>query len=91
MDRDLRFLEEDPEPAPEVDSLSLGFEVSDTQVERLMQIDGVEGVWTREPPVGSRAVVVAISDDSVRSAVPETVEGYPVVFEQTGPIRAQPR
>jgi hypothetical protein len=59
--------------------------------DRLMAIPGVLGVGQGE--VGGRpAVQVLVEHDtpSLRSHLPDSLEGYPVQVVETGPIRAQP-
>lgn len=89
MNPDLPFLEGDPAPVDFVEEPAEVFELSDTDIRRLMDVDGVEGVWTRQEPIGSEAVIVAISKGTARANVPSMVAGHPVEFEFTGPIHAQ--
>ena len=64
--------------------------VPSADIDRVMAVDGVEGVWLRVPPVGTRAVIVAISKESARNKIPSVVNRLPVEFQFTGPIKALP-
>ena len=44
----------------------------------LMLIDGVEGVGIGKSRIGDDAIVIYLRDESVRSRIPRTIEGYPV-------------
>ena len=58
----------------------------------LMAIPGVVGVGQGEQN-GAPAVYVMVTvlTDSVRAALPDSIEGYPVVVTASGVIRAQPQ
>ncbi|HEU4761675.1 MAG TPA: hypothetical protein VFS74_05095 [Gemmatimonadales bacterium] len=57
----------------------------------LMAIPGVVGVGQGEQN-GSPTVYVMVTTltDSLRGALPDSIEGYAVVVKETGEIRAQP-
>ena len=57
----------------------------------LLQNPGVSGVGIGHEPEGEY-IRVYLAEDSpeVRSQVPDSVEGYPVVVETIGSIQAQP-
>lgn len=57
----------------------------------LMAIPGVVGVGQGEQDGAPTVyVMVATVSDSVRAALPDSIEGYAVVIKETGEIRAQP-
>jgi hypothetical protein len=53
-----------------------------TVVERskaqLLQIKGVHGVAEGRTPIGDDAIRVYIDNDSIRSQLPNEIEGYPI-------------
>lgn len=59
--------------------------------QRLMAIDGVEGVGIGRAPSGDDALVVYVRHAGVASRVPREVGGHPVQVVVTGPIDAQAR
>lgn len=57
----------------------------------LMAIPGVVGVGQGEANGAPTVYVMVISlTDSLRAALPDSIEGYAVVVRETGTIRAQP-
>jgi hypothetical protein len=57
----------------------------------LMAIPGVVGVGQGEQN-GAPTVYIMVTTltDSLRAALPDSIDGYAVVIKQTGEIRAQP-
>jgi hypothetical protein len=57
----------------------------------LMAIPGVVGVGQGEQN-GAPTVYIMVTKltDSLRAALPDSIDGYAVVIKQTGEIRAQP-
>lgn len=54
----------------------------------LMGLPGVIGVG--EGVTGDKkCLVVFIADDEAEAAIPETIEGYPVVIEKSGTFQAR--
>jgi hypothetical protein len=58
------------------------------QEKELLPVDGVEGIGAGRDPAGHDALVVYVRDESVASAVPEKIDGYPVEIVVTGQISA---
>jgi hypothetical protein len=58
------------------------------QEKELLPVDGVEGIGAGRDPAGHDALVVNVRDESVASAVPEKIDGYPVEIVVTGQISA---
>jgi hypothetical protein len=56
--------------------------------QELLPVDGVEGIGAGRDPAGHDALVVYVRDESVASAVPEKIDGYPVAIVVTGKISA---
>ncbi len=57
----------------------------------LMAIPGVVGVGQGEQNGAPAVYVLVVSlTDSLRGALPDSIEGYAVVVKETGEIRAQP-
>ncbi len=56
--------------------------------QRLMAINGVEGVAIGRDRIGDDALVVYLRDPSVRAQLPSEVEGYSVETVVTGSIDA---
>jgi hypothetical protein len=57
----------------------------------LLARPGVTGVAVGKSPTGDPAIVVYLLDKSDRAGLPQTLDGYPVVVQVTGPITTQPR
>ena len=88
-------VEEDAEIRP----FSLGEDVTSTGAseaekarrkheDRLIEIDGVEGVSVETGDLGEDVVVVFVRDESVVERVPKTLDGVPVQTEVTGEFDA---
>jgi hypothetical protein len=58
------------------------------QEKELLPVDGIEGIGAGRDPAGHDALVVYVRDQSVASAVPEKIDGYPVEIVVTGQISA---
>lgn len=58
----------------------------------LMAWPGVAGLYESRLPDGAPCVKILIrtGDPALRARLPKTLEGYPVVIEETGEIRAMP-
>jgi hypothetical protein len=56
--------------------------------QELLPVDGVEGIGAGRDAAGHDALVVYVRDESVASAVPEKIEGFPVAIVVTGKISA---
>ncbi|HET8634577.1 MAG TPA: hypothetical protein VFL88_10570 [Gemmatimonadales bacterium] len=57
----------------------------------LMAIPGVVGVGQGEQNGAPTVYVMVVAlTDSLRAALPDSIEGYAVVVKETGEIRAQP-
>ncbi len=56
--------------------------------ERLMAIEGVEGVGVSQDAVGGRAIVVYVRDAEAAKRVPPEIDGLNVQVQITGPITA---
>ena len=59
--------------------------------ERLMALPGVVSVGIGLDPDGAPAIVVGLINPEVETALelPKTIEGYPVLTQIVGPVRAQ--
>lgn len=58
------------------------------EASRWVEIDGVEGVAQGER-AGRDCILVLVSRSEIARRIPETLHGFPVVIEITGPIDAQ--
>ncbi len=58
----------------------------------LMALPGVVGTYQGARPDGAPAIVVMLArrDAALEQRIPRTLEGWPVVLEVTGEIRAMP-
>lgn len=66
-------------------------EVLQRHTDSLMAIPGVVGVGQGEQNGAPTVYVMVVSlTDSLRAALPDSIEGYAVVVKATGEIRAQP-
>lgn len=59
----------------------------------LMKIAGVVGTYQGATDDGKPCITVMVAHDSpeLRAAIPATLEGWPVVIDVTGEIKAMPR
>jgi hypothetical protein len=92
-DSDLDFLKQDPEqvsPATRAQPRST-FVLPKTVVDRLMSIDGVDGVWIEARTDGSHEVVIYVTKPSALDRLPTRVEGLPVRPQLGEPIKALQR
>jgi hypothetical protein len=65
--------------------------VKQAHEQRLMQIDGVEGVGIGVDPIGNPTIIVYISSPSAAKALPRQIGGFEVRAEDLkGPIEALP-
>ena len=66
-------------------------EVKARHQEQLMSLPGVVSVGIGKDAQGDPAIIVGLDGKRYQSAaqIPETLEGYPVVSRNTGPVRAQ--
>jgi len=62
----------------------------DSVRERLMAIDGVQGVGATRDGIGNDALVVYVRDQEVAAKVPRELDGLSVHIEVTGQIDALP-
>lgn len=81
-----------PEPTGETMSTRPVAEVIATHADSLMALPGVVGLYEGRLDDGTPCVkiMVARSDAALRARLPRTLEGHPVVIEETGEIRAMP-
>jgi len=65
-------------------------DVLERHVDELMSIEGVVGVAVSALEDGAPCIKVLIREDSplLREKIPEILEGYPVLIEVSGDIRA---
>lgn len=56
--------------------------------ERLLAIDGIEGIDHGRTAGGTDTIRVHIRDESVRQSVPQEVDGFPVTILVTGEFEA---
>jgi len=58
----------------------------------LMALPGVVGTYQGARPDGAPAIVVMLArhDDALERRIPRALEGWPVVLEVTGELRAMP-
>ncbi len=65
-------------------------EVFKRHVDEIMSIEGVVGVAVSALEDGTPCIKVLIKEDSslLREKIPEMIEGYPVIIEVSGEIRA---
>jgi len=66
--------------------------VMDAHVNELMAVPGVVGVAVGATDDGKPCIRVLVIRETaeVRSRIPRSLEGYPVIVEVTGEIRAMP-
>lgn len=66
-----------------------GIQVALAEAERqLTHRKGVKGMGMTKTPGGKDAIVVYVEDEQALSQLPAAVDGFPVVGEVTGEIRA---
>ncbi|MBL8329525.1 MAG: hypothetical protein JNJ71_11770 [Rubrivivax sp.] len=88
----LDFLQGDPQPVPvPPDEAALepqGLRLPQAQIDALMAVPGVQGVWVEGADSASAVVVVHVDGSWQPFSVPRTVLGWPVRIHRGGPIRA---
>ena len=75
-------------PTPTVQSEPVIAAVLDRNRDRLLGIDGVEGVAIGRGTAGEDAMIAYVRDSATIQRLPAQIEGYPVHAEVTGPITA---
>ena len=69
--------------------LSPSAPIQSPTVEKLMQIEGVEGTGTGQDSLGNEVLIVYLRDAGVAKSLPSTIDGKRIQTEVTGPISAQ--
>lgn len=78
----------DADDADQDQAPSAASQVKARHEDRLLGIDGVEGVGLGDGPDGDEAIVVYVRDTAVAERLPAAIEGITVRAEVTGPIEA---
>ena len=73
-------------------SIDDAIRVMDAHVKELMAIPGVVGVAVGALDDGKPCIQLLVAKDTpeLRTLVPKEIEGYTIVIEETGEIRAMP-
>jgi hypothetical protein len=75
-------------PTSTVQSDSVSAAVLDRNRDRLLGIDGVQGVGIGRGVAGEDVLIAYVRDSETIQRLPAQIEGYPVHAEVTGPITA---
>ncbi len=63
-------------------------EVLERRGGELLGVGGVAGYGVGRTPDGREAIVVYLTDTAARAALPESLDGLPVLAVVTGPVQA---
>ncbi|HET6976032.1 MAG TPA: hypothetical protein VFI24_06905 [Pyrinomonadaceae bacterium] len=78
--------------SPEASTSSSPIEnVKQNHEDRLMAIEGVEGVGLGRNSIGDDAIIVYLRSEDVKGRIPSDIDGHPVETKVTGIIEAQDR
>ena len=78
--------------SPEASTSSSPIEhVKQSHEDRLMAIEGVEGVGIGRNSIGDDAIIVYLRSEDVKARIPSDIDGHPVETKVTGIIEAQSR
>ncbi|MGD8784051.1 MAG: hypothetical protein PVF28_03645 [Thioalkalispiraceae bacterium] len=80
------------EAATEINAMSDSIQtVKQRHNDELMAIEGVIAVGIGQAPDGSSAIIITMEEGQQQAAsqLPKTLEGYPVIIQYSGKIRAQ--
>lgn len=86
---EMRGREDAALPYPRATEATSASAVQEKHEERLMAMDGVEGVGIGRTALGDEAIVVYVRDQHVIQRLPKELDGVAVQFQVTGPIEAQ--
>lgn len=88
----LDFLSADPAPVTAADAAAgdgdSGPRLADAQVQALMALRGVDGVWIEREPSGEAVVVIHYTPRDHPNHLPQTVNGLRVRIVGGEPVRA---